>query len=84
MNAMKQMLRRMIENEGFIARGVYSDKLHYWGENNSHSQSMIDLGLFQQMCREGYLKQDVTGRYWPTKKGRDFAAPWYKKWFNII
>ena len=84
MNDMKKLLRRMIENEGFIARGIYSDKFHYWKGNNSHSQSMIDLNLFQQMCRLGYLKKDLTGRYYPTEKGRDYAAPWYKKIFDII
>lgn len=84
MNDMKKLLRRMIEHEGFIARGIYNDKLHMWNNNHNHSHSLIDINLFQQMCRLGYLKKDLTGRYYPTEKGRDYAAPWYKKWFNII
>lgn len=83
-NDMKKFLRRMIENGGFIANGVYSDDIHYWHSNTSHSQSLMDVVLFHNLRSEGYIRQDRTGRYYPTDKGRKFAAPWYKKIFDVI
>ena len=74
----------MIDEGGFIARGVYSDKVHVWQSNSKHSQNMIDMRLFDEMRRAGYIKQDTTGRYYPTDKGRKYAAPWYKRIFNVI
>lgn len=81
---MKKFLRRMIENGGFIANGVYSDDIHYWHSNTSHSKSLMDIVLFHNLRSAEYIRQDRTGRYYPTDKGRQFAAPWYKKIFDII
>ena len=74
----------MINEGGFIAHGVYSNNMHLWRSNNSHSQSLIDMGVFNEMRRQGYIRQDVTGRYYPTDKGRKFAIPWYKRIFDVI
>ena len=83
-NDMKQFLRRMIDNGGFIANGVYSNDIHYWHSNTSHSQGLMDIVLFHRLRGEGYIRQDRTGRYYPTEKGRKFAAPWYKRIFDIV
>lgn len=80
----KNLLRRMIENGGFIARGIYTEDPHYWRSNTSHSSSVVDMSVFNEMRRKGYIRQDRTGRYYPTDKGRWYAAPWYKRIFNVI
>ena len=84
MNDIKNFLKRMIDNSGFIAKGVYSEDIHLWTSNNYHSQSLVDINMFSEMRRKGYIKQDVTGRYYPTDKARKFAAPWYKRIFYVI
>ena len=81
---MKTFLRRMIEQGGFIANGVYSDSVHYWHSNTSHSKSLMDIVVFHSLRSNGYIRKDVTGRYYPTDKGRKFAMPWYKKIFDVI
>lgn len=81
---MKNFLRRMIRHSGFVANGVYSEDIRYWHNNTKHSGSLIDVVMFHEMLRNGYIRQDRTGRYYPTDKGRKFAAPWYKKIFDVI
>lgn len=80
----KVFLRRMIRHGGFIAGGVYSEDPRYWHSNVEHSSRLMDIVLFHEMRRNGYIRQDRTGRYYPTNKGRKFAAPWYKKIFDVI
>ena len=63
---------------------MYSEDPRYWHSNTSHSSSLIDIVMFHEMRRNGYIRQDRTGRYYPTDKGRQFAAPWYKKIFDVI
>jgi len=79
MNDIKNFLKRMIDEGGFIARGVYTDSIHVWQSNSKHSQSMVDMRLFDEMRRAGYIQQDRTGRYYPTDKGRKLVTPWYKR-----
>jgi len=81
---MKKFLKRMIDQGGFIAKGVYCDSPRYWHSNTSHSHNLMDIVLFCELKRNGYIRQDRTGRYYPTDLGRRFAAPWYKKIFDVI
>ena len=81
---MKKFLRRMIDNGGFIAKGVYCDNPRYWHSNTHHSSNMMDIVLFHQLKVNGYIKQDRTGKYLPTELGIRFATPWYKRIFNGI
>ena len=79
---MKSILKRMIKYNGFIAKGVYSEGVKYWQDNTNISMSIINMSLFHQLKVNGYIKQDRTGKYYPTEKGRDFVMPWYKRIFN--
>jgi len=84
MNDIKKFLKRMIDNKGFIARGIYSEDIYLWTSSSYHSQSVINMNMFHQMKRKGYIRKDVTGRYYPTDEARKFAAPWYKRIFHVI
>jgi hypothetical protein len=81
---MKKFLKRMIKDQGFIADGVYSDGPRFWIDNNRVSSRLMDIVLFTELRRNGYIKQDRTGRYLVTKKGVKFVTPWYKKIFDVI
>lgn len=83
-NDMKKFLRRMIRHGGFIAQGVYSDNMHFWHSDIKKSVGMMDVVLFMALRSNGYIRQDRTGKYYPTDKGRKFAMPWYKKIFDVI
>lgn len=81
---MKKFLRRMIRSGGYIAKGIYSESHHFWHSDTKKSVGMMDIVLFMALRSNGYIKQDRTGKYYPTDKGRKFAAPWYKKIFDVI
>ena len=72
----------MIKNQGFIAKGMYSDGPRLWYGNNRMSGSLMDIVLFQYLVRNRYIKQDRTGRYEVTDVGRRFVSPWYKRMFT--
>ena len=74
----------MVKNGGFIAKGVYSEDIHVWDSNSHHSKTLVSIPMFNEMLRKGYIRKSITGQYYPTDKGRKFAAPWYKKVFNVI
>ena len=78
----RRFLRRMIKHNGFIADGIYEEHPRFWKSNNSHSTSLMDLGIFGFLKRGGYIKRDNQGRYLITEKGYKFAAPWYKRIFQ--
>jgi hypothetical protein len=81
---MKTILKRMIENKGFVAQGVYSDDYHHWHSDTQKSVSTMNILVFYELRSKGYIRKDRTGRYYPTDLGRQFAAPWYKKIFDVI
>ena len=81
---LKKFLKRMIKHQGYIAQGMYNEGHRFWTSSTQMSGSLVDVALFHVLRREGYIRKDVTGRYWPTDKGRKFATPWYKKIFDVI
>lgn len=78
----KKFLRRMIQTGGFIADGVYEEHPRFWKSNNSHSYSLVDLGVLGYLKRNGYIQRDRAGRYVVTEAGIKFARPWYQKLFG--
>jgi hypothetical protein len=81
MNNMKKFLRRMIKNNGFIAKGIYTEKYQYWHDDIKPSLSTINMSVFHELRSKGYIRMDRTGKYYPTEKGIKFAIPWYKRIF---
>jgi hypothetical protein len=81
---MKTILRRMIENKGFIAKGVYSEDYTHWHSDTQKSVSAMNILVFYELRAKKYIRKDRTGRYYPTEAGRQFAMPWYKKIFDVI
>ena len=81
---MKQILRRMIVNKGFIAKGIYSEDYNHWHSDTSKSTGTMNILVFFELRAKGYIRKDRTGRYYPTELGRQFALPWYKKIFDVI
>ncbi len=81
---MKIFLQRMIKHGGYIAQVIYNEGHRYWNGATQVSGSLVDIVVFHQLRSNGYIRKDVTGRYWPTDKGRKFAMPWYKRIFDVI
>jgi hypothetical protein len=81
---MKQILRRMIVNKGFVAQGVYSNDYHHWHSDTSKSTSTMNILVFYELRAKKYIRKDRTGKYYPTDAGRRFAMPWYKRIFDVI
>ena len=72
----------MIDNNGFIADGVYDEFPRFWYDNNKTSSRLMDISLFHYLYREKFICRDNTDRFFVTEKGRDFALPWYRKIFS--
>ena len=81
---LKIFLQRMIKYKGYIAQGTYNEGHRFWTSSTQMSGSLMDVVIFYQLRKAGYIRKDVTGRYWSTDKGRKFALPWYKKIFDVI
>jgi hypothetical protein len=75
----KKFLRKMIDNGGYIANGIYSESPKFWYSDIKMSSSIINVRLFYYLLNEKLICQDRTGRYLITQKGEQFSQPWYKK-----
>ena len=78
----KKFLKRMIDNGGYIANGVYEELPRYWHSDVKTSSRLMDITLFHYMLRERLICQDRTGRYLITTKGEKLVIPWWKKVFK--
>lgn len=81
-NMARKFLKRMIENGGYIANGLYEKLPRYWHSNTKVSSRLMDITLFHYMLREQLIYQDRSGRYLITPKGERLARPWWEKIFK--
>ena len=76
----KKFLQRMIKHNGFIADDVVRQHPKFWTNNSKCSSTFMDLAVLAYLQNNGLIRQDRCGRFLITKKGKEFATPWYKKW----
>jgi hypothetical protein len=79
----RKLLQRMIKCNGFIADGVLQEPPRFWSSDSRCSSSLIHYGLLIFLQKKRFVEADKCGRYLITERGRRFARPWYKRWFEL-